>query len=800
MENPRVSLGPFEVDFHTGEVRKHGLLVKLQDKPLRVLQLLIERHGELVSREELRQHLWPQDLYLDFDRNLTIAMNKLRSALNDSAEKPRYIETLPRRGYRLIAHVQKSNGNGSHPGNGRVTAIATVAALNIPSEIPASVPRVTAAPPSPALSVENSPARSRGAWLRWAAGFIVAALIALEAFLHPAWFSTSGNVDFHERDWVLISRFENRTGEPVLDGTVEYALARELSNSSFVGLAPAERVQDVLRMMKRPGDTPLDASTAREVCLRDGGIRAVINGRVEKLGAIYVLSASVVIPASDTQVAGVSAEAHDPDGILPAVHQLSNRLRETLGEKLPAIRQSNAKLEPATTPSLRALQLYSQGMSALFSGQDRQAIPFFEEALREDPQFASAHVYLGHCYSNLGMSKQAEPHFREAFDLANTTSDRERYFILGSYYQQTDVGREKAIQAYEVLLRLHPDDYWGANNLAFEYRQAGRFQESMSMIARLAEMRPNNPAINYQVANRLFRTSVDIDRVRPFIQRAMGISTEEMIKLDPEGVTMMETFPAFDFYEQGNLEKVLAELARIQKEDRSLGENIEQDIQIYLAFSYFSLGRLHQAEQIFQKLHQPGARNDALAMLAVTRNDGSSLASHTQLLVGDNDDLDTTMPPILQARAGFLDLARKGIAIRQSHQPYSPGFLEAMQAEVLLASGQPSKAIPLLRKAVVQLAGTHKRTYYLALESLATALEQEGQLADAVQVLDTATQADSGKVLDTAYEWMRIEWKLAQLHRKVQQPEVAQKIEAELRKRLAYADPDHPILLQLNRL
>jgi hypothetical protein len=81
-----------------------------------------------------------------------------------------------------------------------------------------------------------------------------------------------------------------------------------------------------------------------------------------------------VIPASDTQVAGVSAEAHDPDSILPAVHQLSNRLRETLGEKLPAIRQSNAKLEQATTPSLRALQLYSQGMSALFSGQARQAI------------------------------------------------------------------------------------------------------------------------------------------------------------------------------------------------------------------------------------------------------------------------------------------------------------------------------------------------------------------------------------------------------------------------------------------
>ncbi|MGH9704126.1 MAG: winged helix-turn-helix domain-containing protein, partial [Candidatus Acidiferrales bacterium] len=544
MEDPRVSLGPFEIDFHTGEVRKHGFLIKLQEKPLRVLQLLVEHPGCLVTRDELRQHLWPQDLYLDFDRNLTIAMNKLRTALNDSAEKPRYIETLPRRGYRLIASVEKSNGNGVHAlpvANGLpLSATPPASEISAKSAAPAAFDgHAQPSQPFPALAEPSAQTLGRRSWLRWAAGFTVVALIALEFFLHPAWYSTRGDVDFHERDWVLISRFENRTGEPVLDGTVEYALARELSNSSFVGLAPAERVQDVLRMMKKPGETPLSPAIAREVCLRDGGIRALINGRVEKMGAIYVLSASVVNPSTDAQVAGISAEAHGSDAMLSAVRQLSNRLRETLGEKLPTIRETNAKLEQATTPSLRALQLYSQGMGALFAGQDSQSIPLFEEALREDPQFASAHVYLAHCYSNTGNSKLAERHFQEAYDLAGSTSDRERYFILGSYYERSVASRDKAIQAYEVLLRLHPDDYWGANNLAFEYRQAGRFEESMSMIERLAEMRPNNPAINYQVANRLFRTSVDFDRVRPFIQRARGISTEEMIKLDPSGVTTM---------------------------------------------------------------------------------------------------------------------------------------------------------------------------------------------------------------------------------------------------------------------
>ncbi|HKS97067.1 MAG TPA: winged helix-turn-helix domain-containing protein, partial [Terriglobia bacterium] len=99
---PHVRFGPFEVDFETGEVRKHGLKLKLQEKPLRVLQALVEKPGKLVTREDLRSKLWPEDHYVDFDRNLTIAMNRLRTVLSDSADEPRYIETLPRRGYRFI--------------------------------------------------------------------------------------------------------------------------------------------------------------------------------------------------------------------------------------------------------------------------------------------------------------------------------------------------------------------------------------------------------------------------------------------------------------------------------------------------------------------------------------------------------------------------------------------------------------------------------------------------------------------------------------------------------------------------
>ena len=107
----RVRFGTFEVDLRSGELRKHGIKIKLQEKPFQVLALLIEQPGEVVSREELQRRLWPADTFVDFDRNLNTATNRLRQALGDSAENPRFIETIPRRGYRLIVPIEHLNGS-----------------------------------------------------------------------------------------------------------------------------------------------------------------------------------------------------------------------------------------------------------------------------------------------------------------------------------------------------------------------------------------------------------------------------------------------------------------------------------------------------------------------------------------------------------------------------------------------------------------------------------------------------------------------------------------------------------------
>jgi len=103
-----VRFSTFEADFHTGELRKNGIRVRIQSKPLAVLFALIERPGELVSREELYKALWSDETFVDFDKNLSIAVNKLREALCDSASQPRYIETVPKRGYRFLAPIEDS--------------------------------------------------------------------------------------------------------------------------------------------------------------------------------------------------------------------------------------------------------------------------------------------------------------------------------------------------------------------------------------------------------------------------------------------------------------------------------------------------------------------------------------------------------------------------------------------------------------------------------------------------------------------------------------------------------------------
>src|SRR4029077_125830 len=117
-----VRFGAFEADLRSGELRKDSIKVKLEGQPFQVLAALLERPGQLVTREELQKELWPNETFVDFEQGINAAVKRLRLALGDSTEKPRFIEILPRRGYRFIAPIVESSVNGNHaditPSNG----------------------------------------------------------------------------------------------------------------------------------------------------------------------------------------------------------------------------------------------------------------------------------------------------------------------------------------------------------------------------------------------------------------------------------------------------------------------------------------------------------------------------------------------------------------------------------------------------------------------------------------------------------------------------------------------------------
>jgi tetratricopeptide (TPR) repeat protein len=270
-------------------------------------------------------------------------------------------------------------------------------------------------------------------WRRW---MLAAALAGLAIAVATGLLLRQPVLPFEERDWVLIASFENRTGEALFDGTLEYALERELSNSGYVSVVPRERVEDVLRLMKRPLNTKIDAALGREICLRDGEIRALLAGSAEKIGPAYLLSVALVDPYGSTTVAGFNEEVASHEAFLPALQRLSKQVRKNLGENPFRVRFEPDKLEKVTTPSLQALQLYSQ--ADLLIDQGKSAFPAWEywvhgnmqKALEEVDRVAESvgdrrgqeregfAFLVGLHYLPLGRFKQAQ----EMFDYIRDTS------------------------------------------------------------------------------------------------------------------------------------------------------------------------------------------------------------------------------------------------------------------------------------------------------------------------------------------------------------------------------------------
>jgi len=589
---------------------------------------------------------------------------------------------------------------------------------------------------------------------------------------------------FHERDWVMLEGFQNRTGEALFEGTLRAALERELSNSEFISVAPQERVDDALRLMKQPPGTILTSAQAREVCLRDGGIRALVTGRTEKVGSTYLVSAEVIDPVQNRSLASVTETALGQEQIWPAVRRLSNWVRETLGETMERIDRSNGQLEKVTTPSLRALQLFTEADSVSRRYQWAVSAQLTRQALVEDPEFASAHIWLAWALKNLD-DPDWKLEAKRALALSERVSERERYFILGSNELMTDQP-ERALPAFEALVRRYPDHFFAYGNLENVYSRLGRTAEAAEIAARFADTRPNDPGANSRAVTLMM--VVDLTRARRYAQRAIELPpSEAMSPLDQVNVMF---FRFHDLWMQDDAPGALTELRRISARIKeSPDPSFRPTMAGVIATLQLTLGRFKDSQVALDSLHPPDPRLGAL--MAFFKGDVEGGRQSAARIEPNPRYGYPAIDGFLIASLWPPGAAKKLIGAK----------LPLVRGGVALQQGRSAEAAAVLEPTFDDSYSKHNFVCAWSADGLVTALEQAGDSQKALKVLEaTSSTRMWAYPLAMGYEgfWLRNQARLSSFYHRLGREAEARKVDDQLRKLLAVADPDHPILRQLN--
>jgi DNA-binding winged helix-turn-helix (wHTH) protein/tetratricopeptide (TPR) repeat protein len=674
--------GPFEVRPGSGELLKHGRRVKLQDQPFRLLVVLLENAGQVVTREQIQSRIWEENTFVDFDASLRVAVRKLREALGDDAENPRYIETVPKRGYRFLAPFPSAVG---------------------------SVQRIEETEASPAG--REAPAKSeRPERWHWFAALLLLILItsATGAFLSLA----HKRRVFTEKDTVVLADFANSTGDPVFDGTLRQGLTVQLEQSPFLSLISDERMQQVLHSMGQPPDARLDPQIGREVCERTGSA-AVLDGSIASLGSKYVLGLQAKDCRTGKVLAAEQVQADRKEEVLNALDQIASKFRSRVGESLTTVEKYDTPLAEATTPSLEALKAYSAGLKIHSQKGSAAALPLFKHAIALDPKFAMAYANLGHAYGEIGESDLSAESMSKAYQFQDRASDREKFFITASYDFRVTGNLEKVEQACMAWAQAYPRDYDPPGILGgVVYPAFGKYQKAVEESSKAVELDPDF-AIGY---NDLAFDYVFLDRLG---QAEKTLQLASARNLEASDALVLPYDIAFLKGDQVGMEREAAvEQAKSESEAQSW---------YYQAFAMAYSGHLRQARtmaaratDMAQQADQPeraalwgtgaalleafladpsAARKKAKAALVLSKDReieyGAALAF---ALTGDT----------AQAQTLANDLQRR--FAEDTSVKFS--YLPTLRALLALDSGESSRAIELLQVAAPYDLGAPRSSYH----------------------------------------------------------------------------------------
>ena len=512
--------GVFEVDVRAGELRKQGVRIKLQEQPFQILCTLLEHRGELVTREELRNRLWPADTFVDFDHSLNAAIKRLRDALGESADSPVFIETMARRGYRFIAPLEtrpdsiETNLSTDAQGQGIFQRAGTV--------------------------------MGGGHWKSIApASVAVLALAVVGYFYFPRAPKLTG------RDTIVLTDFVNATGDSVFDDTLKQGLRVQLEQSPFLNILSDQRVDEQLKLMGRSAGERLTPGLARDLCQRVGS-KAVLKGSISRLGNHYIIGLSASRCDTGDTLGSEQVEADNQEYVLTSLGESATKMRKRLGESLASVQKYDAPIEQATTPSLEALKAYSQGMNTLRATGVVTSLPFFQRAVELDPKFAMAYVRLATAYAYLNQPILSPENARKAYELRTKVSERERLYIEEEYYRFVTWDQEKLVQHDEVWQQTYPQDVEPYHELAFLYaRLFGKYEASLHEAREAVRLEPDNEE-NYSNLCYSYRWLNRLDEAAAVLKQA------EQRKLESENLLEHRYELAFLKGDKGEIERLVA--------------------------------------------------------------------------------------------------------------------------------------------------------------------------------------------------------------------------------------------------
>ena len=484
--NSVLRFGTYEVSFQSGEVRKAGLRIRVQQQPLKLLEILLEHPGQVITREELRSRVWPDESFGDFDQALNIAIGKVRSALGDSAENPRFIETLPKRGYRFIADV---------------TIVDADARLKRQEPAAGDQPATDPGDKIPDAGLAVGP--NRRVWAtRWVIG-VLALVIASLSILSVWRFRSRAPASTGIRS-IAVLPLENLSG----DASQNY-FADGMTDALITDLAQISALRVISRtsvMVYKGARKPLP-QIAREL-----NVDAVVEGTVLRSGDQVRITAQLIEASTDKHIWSQSYEGELRDTLA-----LQNRVAGAIADqiRINLTPREQAALKNVKVVNPDAYESYLKGRyfwNKRTADGLKVALAYFKQAIDEDPKYAQAYSGLADTYALLGDWQYAVMTPKEAFPKAKAAAIKaleldstlgEAHNSLAFVLEGFDWDFDSAGKEFQRAIELNPGYATAHHWYAWHLSLVGRFDEAIAEMRKAENLDPLSLIINADLAELL---------------------------------------------------------------------------------------------------------------------------------------------------------------------------------------------------------------------------------------------------------------------------------------------------------